>query len=169
MKQLLTLIVACALPMFAAAQAQTDETFYKKAAEGGMAEVEAGKLASEKGSSQAVQDYGAMMVKDHTMANTKLKTLASAKNVTLPKELDPAHKEMKKKLQGMSGAAFDKAYIEGQIADHKTMIALFEREAKSGTDPQAKSFAAETLPKLKAHLEMAQSIQKGESTAAMNR
>ena len=61
-----------------------DSGFYKKAAEGGMSEVELGQLAQQKASTSAVKDFGAMMVKDHTAANDKLKALAASKQVTLP-------------------------------------------------------------------------------------
>ena len=53
-----------------------------KASQGGMTEVEAGKLAQEKGASQDVKDFGAMMVKDHTQNNEDLMALAQTKGVT---------------------------------------------------------------------------------------
>lgn len=58
--------------------------FAVKAANGGMAEVEMGKIAEQRGTSKAVKDFGAMMVKDHSKANDELKKLAAAKNITLP-------------------------------------------------------------------------------------
>ena len=72
------------LPMVAFAQSNPDASFYKHAAEGGIAEVDAGRLAQDKGNSQQVKDFGAMMVKDHTAANEKLQALAASKNITLP-------------------------------------------------------------------------------------
>src|SRR5579864_8800068 len=73
---------ACAAPVLGADS--PDASFYKNAAEGGMAEVELGNLAQKNGKSQSVKDFGAMMVKDHSAANEKLKSVAAAKNVALP-------------------------------------------------------------------------------------
>src|SRR5687767_13406008 len=123
MKTLFALIAG--LSFISAGQAASpDQDFYQKAAEGGMAEVETGKLAQTKGSSKAVKEFGKMMVKDHTDANNKLKKLAADKDVKLPTELNAEHQAMKKKLQSLDGAAFDKAYIDGQVKDHKDTVAL---------------------------------------------
>jgi putative membrane protein len=67
-----------------AADDNPDAAFYKNAAEGGMAEVELGKLAQEKSPTQSVKDFGAMMVSDHGAANDKLKAIADRKNIKLP-------------------------------------------------------------------------------------
>jgi len=66
-----------------------DQHFMMKAAQGGMAEVQLGKLATQNASSQAVKDFGQKMVDDHSKANDELKGLAARKNVTLPTSLDP--------------------------------------------------------------------------------
>lgn len=146
------------LPLAAFAADNPDESFYKAAAEAGIAEVEAGKLALEKGSSQAVKDFAAMMVKDHTAANTKLKSIAAAKGVKLPTEPGLKHKAMKKKMEMKSGSSFDKDYIEGQIKDHKDTVDLLRNEIDSGKDVDAKAFAAETLPTVEKHLEKIRQI-----------
>ena len=158
MKKLLALTLL-ALPAVALAGSDSpDHTFYQKAAAGGMAEVEAGKLAQDKASSDAVKKFGAMMVKDHTAANDKLKSIAADKGIILPTTLDPKHQAMKQQLQAQSGPAFDHAYVQGQIRDHQDTIALMEKEAASGKDPQAKAFATQTLPTVKAHLDMLQKM-----------
>ena len=61
-----------------------DATFYKKAAEGGLFEVDTGNQAEKSSNNQQVKDFGAMLVKDHTAANDKLKALAASKNISLP-------------------------------------------------------------------------------------
>ena len=137
-----------------------DQSFFDQAAEGGMAEVEAGQLAHEKGSSNDVKNFATMMVKDHTEANDKLKTIASTHSVTLPTALSPMHQEMKTKLSGLSGKDFDKEYIRGQIQDHETTVALLRTESESGQNADAKAFASETLPTVEAHLKKAQDIGK---------
>jgi putative membrane protein len=148
-----TIATILAMPMIAlAADKSPDADFFKHAAEAGIAEVEAGQLAEQKGSSQAVKDFGAMMVKDHTAANDKLKSIAASENVDLPGK--PGVKDMaaKAKLEVLSGDAFDKAYIKNQVGAHQQAVALFRKEAASGQDAQAKAFATATLPTLKSHL-----------------
>ena len=164
MKKLAALILLALAGSSLAIAASPDRAFYLKAAAGGMAEVEAGKLAQEKGTSDAVKSFGAKMVEDHTAANEKLMALAASKKIKLPKALDAKHKATQKNLQAKSGAAFDAAYIKGQIADHKATIALLEREIASGKDAEAKAFANETLPVVKEHLTMLQTMSGAPAT-----
>jgi putative membrane protein len=137
-----------------------DSSFYKNAAEGGMSEVELGQLAQQKATNPAVKEFGAMMVKDHTAANEKLKALAASKQVALPDSPSLAQKASKTKLDMLSGDTFDKSYVKGMIEDHKSDIKEFQKEAAEGKDPQAKAFAAATLPTLRTHLQKIESIAK---------
>lgn len=151
---------------FAAAHAAdkpgaADQGFYQKAAEGGLAEVEAGKLAQKKGNSDAVKKFGAMMVSDHSKANAKLMTIASEKSVKLPTKLSPKHEQEKAKLEGLSGEAFDAAYVQGQIRDHEETRTLLQTQIDSGTDAQAKQWAQETLPTVEAHLKQVKALNAG--------
>lgn len=154
-----TLWLIAAIPMVAwGADKNPDQDFYKHAAEAGIAEVEAGNLAQTKGSSQAVKDFGAMMVKDHTAANEKLKSAAATENVELPTSSGAMHMASKAKLEVLSGEAFDKAYIKNQVTAHVQTASLLKKEIASGTDTQAKSFATETLPTVRAHLKKIRDI-----------
>jgi putative membrane protein len=146
------LVLMLGLPALAMAASNPDASFYKNAAEGGIAEVEAGQLAQEKGNSQQVKDFGAMMVKDHSAANEKLKALASSKDVTLPTHPSVGQMASKTKLNVLSGDTFDKSYVKGQISAHRQTIALFHKEISSGQDADAKAFATATLPTVRAHL-----------------
>jgi putative membrane protein len=135
-----------------------DKKFVHDAAEGGLAEVELGKLASEKGSSENVKKFGQRMVDDHSKANDELKQIASAKGVDLPTDLSAKDKMLKERLSKLNGPNFDKAYMENMVKDHKKDVADFARESSSGGDPQVKEFAAKTLPTLKDHLKEAEQI-----------
>ena len=135
-----------------------DSSFIKNAAEGGMSEVQLGQLAQQKATNPAVKEFGAMMVKDHTAANDKLKTVAAAKQVSLPDSPSFMQKASKAKLDMMSGDSFDKSYIKGMIDDHEADIKDFQKEATEGKDPQVKAFALATLPTLKMHLKKIQAI-----------
>jgi putative membrane protein len=99
-----------------------------------------------------------MMVKDHSAANDKLKSVAASKNVTLPTSPSVGEMATKTKLEVLSGDTFDMSYIKGMIKDHEEDIAEFNKEATSGLDPDAKAYARATLPTLQAHLKKIQSI-----------
>jgi putative membrane protein len=159
MKRLATVSMMMLIPLAAAWAADNpDATFYKHAAEGGIAEVEMGNLAQKKSHSQAVKDFGAMMVKDHSEANDKLKTVAESKGVSLPTSASVGQMASRAKLEVLSGDTFDKSYIKGMIKDHQEDIAEFNKEATSGQDPEARAFAKSTLPTLKAHLKKIQAV-----------
>jgi putative membrane protein len=151
MKTAFLSLLLVAAPLAALADSP-DASFYKNAAEGGLSEVGAGNQASSKGDSQAVKDFGAMMVKDHSAANDKLKSIASTKGVDLPTSASMSQMATKAKLDVLSGDTYDKSYIKSQIKAHRQAIALFKKESTMGQDPEAKAFATATLPTLHAHL-----------------
>ena len=136
--------------------ATPDRKFMDNAAQGGMAEVQLGQLAQEKGQSQEVKDFGKKMVDDHSKANDQLKQLASQKGVTLPTDLDAKDKATKARLEKLSGQQFDQAYMKDMVTDHKKDVAEFQKESKSAVDPDVKSWAGQTLPTLQGHLKMAE-------------
>ena len=96
------------------------------------------------------------MAQDHAKANDELKQLAAGKGLQLPSAPDPHSQEMIAKLQKLSGAEFDRAYMDHMVQDHKKDVAEFQKEASRGRDPQIKAFAAKTLPTLQEHLKMAE-------------
>jgi putative membrane protein len=135
-----------------------DKKFAKDAALGGITEVELGKLATQKASSDAVKQFGQKMVDDHTKANDMLKQVASKENISLPDTLDSKHQARIDKLSKLSGAEFDKAYVKDQLKDHQNDVREFQAEAQGGTDPNIKQFASTTLPTLQQHLEMVKAL-----------
>jgi putative membrane protein len=135
-----------------------DKTFAKNAAEGGIAEVELGKLATEKAGSDQVKQFGERMVNDHSKANDQLKQVAETQGITLPTEPSPMQRAEKERLSKLSGEQFDKAYMAEMLKDHKKDISEFRTESKSGQDPAVKDFATQTLPTLESHLKDAESI-----------
>jgi putative membrane protein len=157
MKRLLVVAMALA-PIVALAKDNPDEDFFEKVAHAGIAEVQAGKDAQAKASDPAVKEFASMMVKDHTMANEKLKKIASAKGVKLPDEASLGQKAMKQKTDMKSGANFDADYVAGQVKAHEDTVELLQKEIDSGKDPEAKAFATETLPKVKMHLAHAEKL-----------
>jgi putative membrane protein len=158
--------VSLGLPVSVFAADNPDASFYKKAAEGGMAEVELGKLAQDKSSTQAVKEFGSMMIQDHSAANEKLKAIADGKNIKFPTSPSVGQMATKTKLEVLSGKNFDKSYIKGMVADHKEDIEEFQKEASTGQDADAKAYAAATLPTLKAHLKKIEAIAAAQGVDA---
>lgn len=136
-----------------------DSKFMTEAAQGGMAEVKLGELAASKGATPEIKAFGQRMVVDHGKANADLKTLAAAKGVTLPTDVNSEQKDMYDKLSKLSGAAFDSAYVKGMVEDHEKDVAEFEKESTGAVDSDVKSLAVRTLPTLKSHLEQIKTIK----------
>jgi putative membrane protein len=133
--------------------------FAVKAANAGMAEVELGKMAEEKGS-KSVKQFGTMMVKDHTKAGDELKSLAAEKNITLPSAVSDETRKHIDDLSKKSGKDFDKDYMDMMVSGHKDVIDEFESMAKNSKDSSFKNFAVKTLPTLYKHLGAAKAIEK---------
>ncbi len=131
-----------------------DLAFMNDAAPGGLAEVELGKLATNKAQNAEVKAFAQKMIEDHSKAGEELKTLAAQKKVTLPTDVLPKHKEVMDKLSKLSGADFDREYVKAMVEAHEKDVTAFNSVANGATDADVKAFAAKTLPTLKMHLEM---------------
>jgi len=145
------------------AQARTsnaDREFMRGAAQGGMAEVEMGKLAVHRASSDRVRRFGARMVRDHSEANSELKGLASRKGVRLPINVGPKHQPMIDRLSGLRGVEFDRTYMQHMVMDHREDISEFRKESRTGGDNDVSRWAGKTLPTLQSHLMMAGDINR---------
>lgn len=118
-----------------------------------------GQLASEKGTSPDVKDFGSKMVTDHGKANEELKTIATSKGLNVPDKLDSKHQAMVDKFNKIPAADFDKAYVKAMVAAHKQDDSAFTKEASSGQDADIKQFASKTDETVKMHLSMIQDIQ----------
>lgn len=141
-----------------------------EAAKGGMEEIELGRLAVERGSTNEVRQFGQRMVDEHTKANEELKGMYSEEQIELPKELTAKQKADVARFTRLSGAAFDRAYIkEAGVSDHIKAEKLFQNEATRGVDKDLKEFAARTLPTIREHLRMAREINSAMTTAAAKR
>jgi putative membrane protein len=147
----------------------SDKSFVEKASQGGVAEVQLGKLAAQKAQSPEVKKFGDRMAKDHAAANEKLTALASKKGLAAASDMDSSSKREYDKLSKLSGADFDKEYMKQMVSDHKKDIKEFQSQAKSGKDADIKNFAQSTLPTLEDHLKQAEAAEanaKNEKTAS---
>ncbi len=158
MNATLAALVLSASVSFAQNVPAPDRNFVLEAARGGMMEVQLGQIAVKNAQSPQVRDFGQRMIDDHSKANDRLKQVAQTKNITLPADLDPAHKNEVQKLSALKGPEFDRSYMQLMVSEHKKDVAAFERESRSGKDPEIRQFAAETLPVLQEHLRLAETI-----------
>jgi putative membrane protein len=138
-----------------------DMVFVKNAADGGMTEVELGKVAEKNGQRDDVKSFGSEMVKDHSKANDNLKAVASKMNALVPDRVSAAHQAKIDKMSKLSGDAFDKAYINDMVEDHEKDIAEFEKAKGEVSNEDLKKFIGETLPVMKHHLEMVKKLRTG--------
>jgi putative membrane protein len=126
-------------------------------------QVDAGRAALAKGTTQAIRNYADLMVSSHITVNDAL--LAVLKNkapVPPPTLLKAAYATTVSTLQHESGSTLDADYVRGQVNYQKANAALYEYEIANGTDPDLKAFAQETLPKIQDHLARALKLQAAE-------
>jgi putative membrane protein len=136
------------------------EDFVKKVALSDMTEIQSSQLALSRSPDADTKPFAEKMVKDHQQTSAELKSLVDSGKVhaTLPTALDTEHQKMLDALKGMQGKQFDKAYDRMQVEAHEQAVALFEEYARSGDNPDLKSWAMETLPRLQEHLAMAKRL-----------
>ena len=139
--------------------AKNQYSFVTVAGQAGLAEVELANLALSKSQNADVKEFAQMMIADHTKAGDELKGMAAQKNYDFPTDPSDAQKTVAGNLERLSGAAFDKEYAKVAVSDHQGAVKLFSTQAKSGTDPDMKAWAAATLPTLEMHLQKAQALQ----------
>jgi putative membrane protein len=124
----------------------TDKDFVKNLYESSATEVQLGKLAQDKASSDAVKELGRRMVEAHTQTSQQLKQAAAPLNIQVPTEPPRKAKKAEEKLAKLSGTDFDRAYAKMATDEQKQAVKQFEREAKGGRVPGIKEFAAKNLP-----------------------
>jgi putative membrane protein len=162
MTKMQSLAAACCLmaPMaFTAAHAQSNDTdqdkhFLMEASQGGMAEIQLGQLASEKAQSPKVKAFGQKMVTDHTKLNNELKPFADKDGVPPPTALSQDDQAELDKLNGLSGADFDKEYVAYMEKDHQHDQQAFQQEVSSTQDPALKKAVEHGLKVVDQHLAM---------------
>ena len=147
----------------------SDARFAKAAAQGGMAEIQLGKLASERGSNEVVKAFGERMVVQHGAAGDQLKAAAQKDNLTLPANVAPKYQQTVSRLSKLSGSAFDRAYAQDMVEDHEKDLADFQREANNGKNEDMKAFALQTIPMIQEHLNQAREMLQTVSQTSRRR
>ena len=137
---------------------RTDRNFVSKAVEDNREEVELGKLAQGKASSDAVKQLGQRMIEDHSAANQDLLQLAENKGMKLQDKAPKADREMER-LAKLQGPEFDREYVRAMVKDHKQDVAEFRRMHSGAVDPNLKAWVDKTLPTIEDHLKTIEGIQ----------
>jgi putative membrane protein len=146
--------------------AHEDMEFATKAAQGGLKEVKFGELAQQQGARDEVKQFGERMVDDHGKANDQLKQIAQNNGIELPQQLSDEDQQKYAELQQKSGDEFDQAYTDEMVSDHEKDIAEFQEYVDEGKDPDLTTFAGQSLPMLKEHLQLAQQTEEQVTAAA---
>jgi putative membrane protein len=139
----------------------TTADFVKEAANSDMLEIEAAKIAENKGNAEE-KKFAAQMITDHTKTTSDLKGLVKSGDVKaeIPSTLDSSYQKKLDKLKDTKPEDFASEYDPMQVSAHKDAVSLFERYSKSGDNPKLKDWAGKTLPTLQHHLEMAQAMNQ---------
>jgi putative membrane protein len=123
-----------------------DQTFMRQNARTDLAEIMTGKLAVQRGTTNAIWLAAQTIMSDHQQALSKLQGVAQGAKVTLPTSLTEAQAREVQAEKGTSGAAFDKMYLHNEITNLQQSISQTQREIQSGSDQQVVDFAKSYLP-----------------------
>ena len=155
-----------------------DRAFVEDMTIGGMAEVELGRMAMERGASPEVKRFGDMMVKDHSKAGDELKQVAMQHSIPMPAALDQKHQDLKTTLSNLRGAEFDREYMKAMVDGHEDVVDRLQTRAsedrfgddKGEVKPERSDnpvegalnqWAAKALPTVRHHLDEAKRINDG--------
>ena len=141
-------------------QAVRDKAFIKKASEGGFAEIQLGQLAAQKGGSDEVKQFGQKMVDDHMALNASMQPSADAMGVKAPTKLSKKDQSEYDKLNGLSGADFDKEYLAYMVKDHHQDLRDFKDEDATVTDSGLKPAVDKGLQVIQEHTQMVDKLNK---------
>ncbi len=146
------LLLATGAVMAAPTASEQDKSFVAKVSQGGMYEVELGKVAETQGQTQDIKDQGNTEAHDHDFVGQALKAAADDAGITFSTELNAEFKARLAKISAMSGQPFDRAYVEDMKKIHAADGAAFLQEAKQGSNPALKAFAAATYNIVQRHI-----------------
>ncbi len=139
--------------------ADDSKEFIEKAVRGNIAEVKLGELAEKQAKSDQVKTLGQTLRTDHAKARDKSQALAKELGVNVPMQPMEDAKETYDELAKLSGAEFDREFVEAAVEDHEKDIELYSEQAEEGDNQKVTEYAKETLPVLKKHLDAARKLE----------
>jgi putative membrane protein len=132
-----------------------DMPFVREASSGNLMEIRLGQLAQSKASNQAVKQFAQRMVADHNNLLNQLTSVASTSGQSFTPTMDSRHQNQIDRLQGLSGAEFDRNYMSLMIRAHQRDVTHFQTQSQSAHSNQVRTLAANSLPVLQQHLSLA--------------
>lgn len=135
--------------------------FLVRAANSSMTELEMTRIATQQASMHQVKDFATQLGKEHSNLNAEIKSLAGKKNITLPTAISTeAQKDVDDLAKKEDKKNFDKSFVNEMIDRQKECIRLYEEASKDATDIDVKTFANNSLVKLRVRLDSAQAFKK---------
>jgi len=135
-----------------------DMGFVREAASGNLMEIQLGQLAQNKASNPAVKQFAQRMVADHNNLQNQLTSVASSGGQSFTPTMDSRHQNQINRLQGLSGAEFDRNYMSLMIRAHQRDVNNFQTQSQSANSAQVRTLAINSLPVLQQHLSLAQQV-----------
>jgi putative membrane protein len=142
-----------------AGEAKIDRDFIQDQLSDGNAELELARLAQERATRPEVKEFAQMMARDHETAGGELKQIANKHNVQMDTGEQKEHNDLRERLSKLSGAEFDREYMEAMVEEHEEAVNEVERQ-QNADNPEIRQWASKTVPTLRQHLERAQQIKK---------
>lgn len=140
--------------------AAAERVFIAEAAASGLGEIEAGRLMAVRSTDQGVKTFARMLEREHLSSNGELKRIAEAKGIVLPESASKETRAVLDRLRSLPTPESDRIFVrEFGVEAHNKVIRVFEKEAREGQDPQLRTYAEQTLPRLREHLIMAEQLQ----------
>ena len=134
--------------------------FVSNASQSDMYEIEAARMAQSRSKNPGVTAFAKKMAVQHTAMTNQMKPLMLAANMTPADNLDQRRQGLLDNLKTASDAAFDKVYIDQQVAAHEEALTLMRGYADQGDDAGLQAGAAKAIPKIEAHLAEVQTLQQ---------
>ena len=159
------LALSLSLPIAAFAQAPSDPQIAGIVVTANKIDVDAGKLAKSKSKNKQVQKFAQQMITDHTAVNKQAAALAKKLGVKpadsdTAKSLKQGAKENMANLKKLKGAAFDKAYVDHEVAYHQAVLDAVDKVLiPSAQNAELKGLIEKVRPAFQAHLDHARHIQ----------
>jgi putative membrane protein len=145
---------------------QHDRQWASKAYQLNLYQVEAGRLASSRSTTDRVRNLARMMTRDYTELGDRIDLHARQHHLALPREMDETHATYLQQLADVPpGPDFDRSYLNLELKTHHELIDLYEDEANKGEYPGARSIAQEALPDLYARERHIQQLRPGTWTS----
>ena len=151
---------------FAATDADT--TYIRQAIDGNFTEVGLGRVAESRAADSGVKEFAERMISEHNSMNQQWAALARKNDMKITVDFGPADKQAAERLEDLSGAEFDQAYMAETIRHHEQDRAAFQRMAASARSPEVRQLASSGVATIRGHLALAQQVgsRVGVSTTA---